>query len=262
MVAGSGEVGALPDLVWVVRPPATGETSAGSHAELRYSLRSFVKNARGLYRKVWVVGTVPAWVSDRAGKIPLPPKQEKWANIRQSIEAVCADDRVADQIVVMNDDFFAVDRVEGWEAHHLGPMSAYLRFLSGKGTTPQRNSWARCLERTAAWLRDALGVEDPNCYECHTPLLFDRRRLGELLAQAPAEWITYAGLYPVAGAAGVGSKAINTKVAATDAATLERKLAAPIPYVSSNEKSFDNGVVGGFIRGMFRTPCKYEQEVS
>lgn len=248
-MARSGKVGALPDLAWIVRP--------GENAELRYSLRSFAKNARGLYRKVWIVGTVPEWVKGVEG-IPLTPLPEKFANIRQSLTALCADERAADEVVIMHDDFFAIDRVTDWRGYHLGSTAKFLARLAANGKRPEKNTWVRSLQQTAAWMAER-GHGDIDCYEAHTPLLFDRRKLGALIAEYSADrWMLCAGLYPEAGAGG-GERGINTKVSALDAATLEAKVAAPVPYLSSNEASFDGGVIGGFVRGVFRESCRFEK---
>lgn|GEM_PF-1267133 len=239
---------ALPDLVWLVRPGDDNE-------ELRYSLRSVARNADGLFRKVWIVGTVPSWVTGVEG-LPLDPAAEKFANMRQSLAAVVRDRRVAAQIVVFNDDHFVTEPITEWAAFHLGRTSAYVQHLASIGTTSKRNTWVRAVENTAEWMR-AEGHGDIYCYEAHTPLLFNRRALAAALDAYPADRsLAYPGLYPVAGAAGEGVNAGNSKVVRPG--ELAVKVALPMPYLSSNDASFADGEVGAHIRAMFPEPSPFE----
>lgn len=248
---GKGRASALPDLVWLVHEM--------DNEGLRYSIRSVAQNAKGLYRKIWIAGVTPTWLQ-RVGSIDVESPPEKFASIRSKVEALANDARLADKVVIFNDDFFLMDRITSWNAYHMGPTSKYLAELATKGKTENKNTWVRAVANTARWMREQ-GYGDILCYEGHIPLLFDRHKLAEVLDQYPADMsCDYPGFYPVAGVGGEGTLGYNAKVADLGWNDLNAKVNSPDhPWLSSNDKSFNEGMVGGFVRGAFRKPCVYEK---
>lgn len=236
---------AAPDLVYIVRP--------GENEELRYSLRSVDKYVR--HRKVWIVGTVPDWATN-VGKIPLPPLIEKFANQRQSVTAACRHPEVAEDIVLMNDDHFALEPVDEIPVFNLGPTSSHVQRLYDSGFR-DKNSWFVSVKRTAAWMQSQ-GFEDPLCYENHTPLPFYKSKLLEVVeAYPPQERFCYPGVYPIAGRGPEGELNGNTKV--SEDSQLADKLALSMPWVSTSDQSFIEGAAGEYIRSLFPTPCRFEE---
>lgn len=229
----------LPDLAWLVHEV--------DNEPLRYSLRSVAAHAAGLYRKVWIVGALPDWLTG-VGHIPVaePDPREKFASIRAKVAALARDRRVTRQVVVLNDDVFASGPVSSWEPTHMGPTSVYVaeRFRP-------RNSWWEALKVTAEWVGG-----DPLCYAGHVPLLYDRARLREALAAYPADQrLLDCGLYPVAGAGGEGRPALNAKAGTDEVAKLDHP---DMPgWWSSNDASFA-GEVGDRVRAMFPAPSPWE----
>jgi len=232
----------VPDLAWLVH-----ETD---NLPLRYSIRSIAENAEGMFGNLWIVGQMPDWLQS-VGHVPAPRASEKFADIRSKVSALCADDRLSDRVVILNDDYFAMEPVTSWSPYHMGPTSKYLA-----GKPVDRNTWFQALRNTAAWMRGR-GHGDILCYEGHVPLLFDRHKLGEVLSEYPVDRsCDYPGFYPVAGAGGEGIQGLNAKVG-PDASDFHEK--AHLPWLSCNDKSFAEGMVGGYVRGAFREPCKYER---
>jgi len=241
----------LPDLVY----PVKGETE-----ELRYSLRSVAENARGLFGRVWLVGHRPAWaVNVEHIDVAVPGGKAK--DVPAKLRAVCEHPDVAPTFVLMNDDYYLLDPVERWEAWHMGAIADRIAFWrrEGKGA-----AWLRMVEQTAAWVAEQGG--SGLCWQGHRPLLWDKAKLLDVLDRYPeGRPLDVIGLFDLAGAdCGEPRRGFNTKVT-SDPGMFHRKLAAfagsPCPWLSSNDQAFQTGMIGGFIRGVFRRPCEYEREV-
>lgn len=239
------------DLVYPVRP--------GENEELRYSLRSVAENADGLFRKVWVVGSgLPDWLTNVniIETVPVPgPAQD----VRHKISTATNDPRVATRMVILDDDYFLVDPITEWAAFHMGPTSEYMIHV-GKYRPPltlQNSSWLQAVTATTKWMAEQ-GYPDPLARQGHRPLLWHKRKLAEALAEYPADQpLDIVGLYDIAGGAGVGERAGNTKI--RDAAKFHQKLVTrDSPWMSSIDESFSGGMIGGYIRGMFRTRSRFE----
>lgn len=244
---------ALPDLVYPVR--------AGENEELRYSLRSIVANADGLFRKVWIVGTgLPSWLTG-VEVLEAGADGGRVADVRAKITAAAKHRGVASRFVLLNDDHFLVDPISKWEAFHMGPTTVYLKHLEtlDPPLTPRNNKWVRTVAATAEWMAEQ-GHGDILCRQGHRPLLWDKRKLSKALAEYPDDHeLDVLGLYDLAGAGGVGRLGGNAKII-NDPAAFHAKLAElDIPWLSSNDRSFSEGMIGGYIRGMFREPSKFEK---
>lgn len=87
------------DLVYIVREGDKNE-------DLRYSLRSIAKHYPDY--KVWIVGYKPNWVKN-VEYIPVKQTQDKWKNSVNNILTACKDDRISEDFILMNDDFFCID---------------------------------------------------------------------------------------------------------------------------------------------------------
>lgn len=259
---GSGGAGrsrsALPDLVYPVKP-------VGSCDELRYSLRSVATNAAGLFRKVWVVvtdaSTLPEWLTG-VEVVEAGSDRGKAADVRAKITAATGVRGVASRFVLMNDDSFLVDPITDWPTYHMGPTSEYVKALGrmGRPLTVRNSSWVRTIVATAEWMAGQ-GHGDVLCRQGHRPLLWDRERLAATLAEYPAgRPMDVQGLYDAAGAAGEGERGTNAKVTFEDD-FLSKLAALDIPWLSSSDRSFREGMIGGYIRGMFRTPSGFERAV-
>lgn len=236
----------LPDLVYLVHEP--------DNEGLQYSLRSVDRFARGMFGRIFLAGPQPGWTQG-VEHVVFNDHLEKFASIRAKLTAVCEDDRVADRIVVMNDDFFATREVTSWTPTHMGSTSAYLE----KHDTG-RNTWYDAMRQTAEWMA-ARGHGDILCYAGHIPLMYDRRKLGALLAEYPADRrVLDCGLYPEAGVGGVGTMGPNTKISEPSVEALRAKLpdlSNPPLWLSSSDESFA-GALGAHIRAMFPEPGPYE----
>ena len=246
---------ALPDLVIPVKPTDDGCT------ELRYALRSVAAHAEGLYRKVWIIGVgLPEWLTN-VGIIEAQAVGRA-GDVRAKITAAANDKRVAARFVLMSDDTFLVEPITEWRAYHMGPFSEYLVRLANLPAprTRANSSWVRTICATADWMTEQ-GHGDTLTRQGHRPVMWDKKKLAAALAAYPTDRaLDVVGLYDLAGAGVEGGRAKNTKITVADD-FLARLAERDSPWVSSNERSFREGMVGGYIRGMFRDPSPYEREV-
>ena len=88
------------DIVYVVKHDE-------HNLDLKYSLRSLAYVTG--YRKIWIAGYKPSWVSDLVGSIPVEQLnvKTKWMNSVNNIKQACYTKEVTDNFVLFNDDFFA-----------------------------------------------------------------------------------------------------------------------------------------------------------
>lgn len=240
----------IPDLVYPLKVTDDCE-------ELRYSLRSVHTNAPGLFGKVWVITRepVPDWLTG-VHVLAAGDGGNKGQDVRSKMAAACAHPEVADRFLLMCDDFYLVDPITEWEAFHMGPTSAYLRRLRREHAAA---GWLRSVAHTADWMA-AQGHGDILTRQGHRPLPWDKVRLAEALATYPVgRPLDVNGLYDIAGAGGVGRKGMNSKIRHDPAEFHRKTTKRNIPWLSSNNTSFAEGMIGGYIRGIFREPSPFER---
>lgn len=240
---------APPDLVYPLKV-------AGACDELRYSLRSIHQNAQGLYGNVWVVtgGSVPDWLQGVRHIVAGDPRG-KSQDVRAKLRAACDHPEVSQNFLIMCDDFFLVEEVDHWEPFHSGPTSTHVKRLRREGAGLR---WLRGVIDTAEWMEEQ-GYGDILARQGHRPLVWDKAKLAGALDAYPTDrQFDVNGLYDMAGAGGVGRRGMNSKVR-LDHREFHSKIAnRDIPWLSSNDQSFSEGMIGGYIRGMFPEPSPFE----
>jgi hypothetical protein len=237
------------DAVYIVGPWAVNE-------QLRYSLRSLAKNMPYV-DKVWIVGSCPAWVSDEVGKILLEPAEDKFDNQRQSLRAACADDRISEDFILMNDDMFALVELPELPVWHLGPLNLLIKRVRERGETPENNQWVRGMVAMLDQMRD-WGYRNPKAYEAHVPLPFNRKRLAHLIDTTTRSPFL-AGCVYGATQGPTGALGDNVKIGELGSHELLTAMVSGIPFLSTEDDAFEFGNVGLFLRTIFPDPCIYEE---
>lgn len=225
--------------------------------ELRYSLRSVSKNAEGLFNNVWLITKekLPSWVSRRPMVIDAGDGGTKANDVKSKLLVACNHGSVSNEFVLMCDDFFLVEPIKQWDTWNMGPTSEYVKRLRREGAGA---AWLRSVTDTAEWMRQQ-GHGDIPVYQGHRPLLWNKERLGDAISRYPAaKRLDINGLYPIAGAGPMpGERGMNSKV--RDNAMFREKInSRNIPWLSSNNGSFRDGMIGGYIMGMFTESSPYE----
>ncbi len=231
------------DIVYINKPGDDNE-------ELRYSLRSLVNLP---HDNVWVAGSCPSWVRN-VGKIELEPLADKWANQRQSLRAACSDARITADFILFNDDHFVVSPLERLPVWHLGRLSSLINRLASRGQSDS-DEWFLGLKRTLAQMRQ-WGYKNPDAYEAHIPLAFNRDRLAWMLDNATCAPFLWGAAY---SATGFSTGRLGDNVKCVDTRELLQNIMCGVPFLSTEDDPFTVGPVGEFVRTMFPTPGIYEE---
>ena len=96
--------------VYVCRP--------GENEELRYSIRSVEANLPS--GEIWVVGGKPSWYS--GNYIPVDQVAGKQNDAIKNLFTIVESDKIQENFVLMNDDFFVVKPVSKIKIYHGGTL--------------------------------------------------------------------------------------------------------------------------------------------
>ena len=151
------------DVVYIL-----GSGSSWNNNEIRFSLRSIAKYGIGV-GQIFVVGTLPAFLSDEVIHIPAEdiynPMQNADGNIAYKVMLACQDERLSDNFLFINDDHILLKPIDLKDipAFHKGNMNT---FPASYWTL---NYWRTRLKRTMETLNKQ-GLP-ANHYDCHTPMV-------------------------------------------------------------------------------------------
>ena len=153
------------DIVYTLSNNYAGE-------ELRYSLRSLQNLPHG---KVFFVGGCPKWAK---GVIHIPTVQKgtKYKNTTGNLITACNDSRISANFILMNDDFFVLDKV-------LDPVK---ELNLDNGTTekvlerynrlvPMGSPYIAGMKTTDEFVK-RIGIENPLNYELHIPFIINKKK--------------------------------------------------------------------------------------
>lgn len=227
---------APPDVVYVVRE--------GPNEELRYSLRSLVNLP---HSRVFIVGHREPWVKG-VTHVLVPDLPDKFKSQRAKLMAAVKQWDLSEDFILMNDDHYVVERLDNLVTYHRGRWGS-------SGIQPF-TSWWVTLRATCQWMAEQ-GHPNPRTYECHTPLLFNKTRLREVLnSYPPGEPFAVGMTYELTGAGGQGAWGPDMKCRDTQAfdALVDR-----VPYLSSSDESFIRTPIAEYLIRLFPEPGKYER---
>jgi hypothetical protein len=227
------------DIVYICRK--------GNNEELRYSLRSVVKNLPE--GRVWVVGYKPGWYT--GDFISVPDVSSKFNNIHNLITHIAFDDRISDDFIMMNDDFFVVRPLDTVPVYHGGPLKDKINSYYDLNPT---SSYNRLLSKTYNNLVND-GIQEPLDYDIHIPLPFNRTKLRETIVKKSLPRSTYGNH------AGIGGEYIPDVKTYSNGSRLARRshnfLDSELPYISCEDGSFQT-IYKHVLKDMFPEPTMYE----
>ena len=160
------------DVVYILRNAST----RWRNQEIKYSLRSISKNL--LFNKVWIVtGELPRFIDgDRVGLIKAnDPYANKLRNAIHKISLACKDDRVTDDFILMNDDFYFLKPSNEVEYFNKGRLESAVKYHATKG-----GYYYRAIRDTVQILRD-MGIAHPIDFEVHYPIIFNKKKFIETI---------------------------------------------------------------------------------
>jgi hypothetical protein len=236
------------DVVWICR--------TGPNEELRYSIRSVAANMP--HENIIVVGGKPDWYTGKFIEVNTFTagghlSRNKYENAKNNIRQVVDNDSISKDFVLMNDDFYVMKPVDQVPYYHGGLLADKIRTHQ---TFAPGAEYTGVLTRTAQVL-DAVGIKDPLDYTLHIPMMFNRKKLGEVLKQPIASIRTlYGNMYSVGGRQ-MGDVKVHPK----------RNQHAPEPFDYKNEDSIFlstadstfSAVKRNLLDLVFPKPSKYEK---
>ena len=224
------------DIVYFVKDSLINE-------ELRYSLRT-LKNFP--HNKVWFYGGCPAGLKPDYHVKVKQNLDNKWYNVNKMLRLACTNPNITDNFWLFNDDFFIMKKIEKPTNHYDGDL--YKRIVKLEDKFNHLTQYSKLLRDCCKEL-ESLGCDSKN-YALHVPMLFNKRKGLELfkITDFPGFRSLYANYWGVGG-----TQMSDVKI------TSLYKIYRNGYYLSTDEKSFNNGEVGKQIRKLFPDKCKYEK---
>lgn len=157
--------------------------SAPGDLELRYALRSLVNLP---HDRVIIAGDRPQIIGDGVLHVPVDPIPDRYQSSTANILAACEASN-ADQVVVTHDDTFIM---RPWVFRHedRGSLAGYL--ASGRAAGGYRVALEATLD-----ILTGLGVQDPLFFGMHSPTVYDRVRLTEVIHEFRGRSVSIRTLY-------------------------------------------------------------------
>jgi len=166
---------------------------SGENEELRYSIRSVVKNFPDA--NIWVVGGKPKWYI--GNYVEVDQNKNKYTNALNNLSAICKSTEISESFIFMNDDFFILKPFNLSDSFHGGllsdKISRYKELTPDSGYVRKLNSTNEKLFR--------LKINNPLDYELHVPMLVEKSKLNRIINKYPDMlWRSlYGNIYKVGG---------------------------------------------------------------
>ncbi len=224
------------DIVYLLKESEKNE-------ELRYSLRSVDKNFA--YRRVWFAGGKPKGLEPDCY---MPIKQDapsKWENVRNMLVEICKNSKISKDFWLFNDDFFILKPCDdSLPQFYNGTLQEQIARCEGQGEYVSR------LRHLVETLEDA-DLPTLN-YSVHKPILVNRKKALEVLEKFPNEPM-FRALYGNYWKIG-GIDEPDCKIRRCD-----RYIKKGKRFCSTQDDSFEAGIVGRLLRDMFDWPSRFEE---
>ena len=227
------------DLVYICRD--------GENEELRYSIRSAVKNLP--HDKIWVVGGKPDWYT--GNYIEVSQTRSKYSNARNNLKAICNSELISESFIFMNDDFYIINKVDSVPYMYSGTLDKKIKvredlFSGNSYTGLLRQTLNGLFRKTKAIVLD---------YELHVPMIMEKKKLSKVLMFSGLWRSVYGNTFKVGGikVRDVKVYSKNNKFYSNgyDINNLE------YDYLSSNDDSFEI-VKEKVLNKRFKTKSIYE----
>ena len=161
------------DIVYLVKNCPTNE-------ELTYSLRSLVNIP---HDRVFIVGGCPSNLN-KTSLIHIQTLQtnNKYNNTTNSLFEVCKDNRLSEDFILMNDDFFILKPIKQPKAE-LNLCRGTIKdvYEKMKARYQEEGPYLTTMRQSDIYLRD-IGVKTPLSYELHIPMVLNKNKFLELFS--------------------------------------------------------------------------------
>ena len=224
------------DIVYILKPQLDTE-------ELKYSLRSVEANFP--HRKVWFVGGQPKGLKPDGRIEHRQIGKSKWELIKSSMWQVIQNPDITEDFYLFNDDFFVMKPVKGKFVNFCdGTLE---RRIDELHTESGFNPYTRTLYKAQ---QELLILKAPTMnYDVHLPMLFNKTKAAATINQcsSPQMRSIYGNLNAI-------PYIIHEDVKVNDF----DKVPDDPDYLSTNDRTFQSGKVGQYIRDTFTEPSRFE----
>ena len=218
----------------------------GNNEELRYSIRSAVENFP--HNDVWVIGGRPSWYSGNF--IRVIDEGNKFDNIKKCISVIPSIEKISQDFVLMNDDFFFLKYIEKIPVYHGGLLKDKIDKYFELGS----RKYPRLLLKTFTDL-SGQGIKNPIDYDIHVPMVMNKTMLDESIQKAYFPRSTYGNFHQIGGQLISDVKAYGAKSPLTSRS--HDFLNTDSEFVSTEDSSFIE-LYEKILKDRFLTPSKYE----
>jgi hypothetical protein len=221
----------------------------GENEELKYSIRSVVKNTN--YSNIWVVGHKPSWYVGNF--VEVLDVKTKFGNILNCTKAITDVGAISDDFVLMNDDFFFLKYRNSMPVFHGGLLKDKIDNYSVLGA----RKYAELLRKT---YKDLLrqGIKDPLDYDLHVPMPMNKQLLSKSIDKAYFPRSGYGNLNNIGGQLITDVKTYGSKSILSSRSFDFNKESAE--FISTEDGSF-NIVYESILKDMFSERSRFERQL-
>lgn len=217
------------DFVYICRP--------GKNEELRYSVRSVEKFLPD--NNIWVVGGKPEWYKGKY--IEVLDTAGKFDNINKCYKTILEENKISDNFVLMNDDFFLLSSKNNYRYY-----SGLLKDKIINHTTLNGfSSYSKALTGAVKALKK-MGIKEPLNYDIHTPMAFNKAQLGQVIDLSLAPRSMYGNIFIKDGLNIDDVKIYN----------YTKEIDMGLDFISTEDDSFK--LIKDKLETLFSLPSKFE----
>lgn len=220
----------------------------GPNEELRYSLRSVEKNLN--HRSVWIYGGKPQGIKpDHFVRIPQNTNiGTKWDRVRSMMREVCLNDKITEDFVLFNDDFYVMQKTEEITPAYRCPLADHIITIEANC---QNRPTEYSLELRKAY-KKLIDIEKPTLsYELHTPIVLNRHKLLEVMGAFPDGHCTrtlYGNYWQIGGEQTKDCKIFNQ----------DQEIDKTMRFLSSEDSVFEASGMREYIAEQFPEKSRFE----
>lgn len=230
------------DIVYFVRP-------SNYNDELKYSLRSLKNIPHG---NVFMAGYMPGWTKNVKHIKAYHTPGSSNSNTNRQLEAIANDNRVSEDFILMNDDFFIMSYMDEIPRLNRGPIENVLAYYE-----PADSMYYHGMLSTSEYIK-TLGYKDVLCYELHVPMVMNKTNIREMFSQYRKlnpglpqlhKRTLYGNMFNYGGESIEDVKVFN----------YDQQFDKNSKFLSTTEGIWNKSEIGKFIREQFQEKSKYEQ---
>lgn len=229
------------DIIYLLKDSAYND-------ELKYSLRSVEQNFP--HRKVWFVGGRPTGLVPDERMTLVQKEKTKYDRTHALLKQVCENDKITEDFVLFNDDFFVMKPWRYLPSYVSGTLEGLIGTI--ELTRGKPSPYTERLKDTVVFLEKTLPGQNIMNYELHIPMIFNRKQLRNILKQTG-----FNGVRSIYGNTFYYPKSLIRK----DVKIYDQTV-APDPdadFLSTTDLSFSSGLVGNFIKQRFPSKSRFER---